>query len=613
MKSLFYKYLLISLLLILSGNLYAQTVWGPDQTDYRRSLYRTGSNNVGTLGLSDLNTIFTVGKENTLLRRAVYQWIIPDNEIPNNSTINSVRIYFTYSKDSHSYELPAGLYSISLDIVNPNQTQLNQIWDEMNTTALVAQSGVNNVMEIISSNPGNPLNIAVQNALVNDRFVLGVKWSFEAPYVDWRTWSLANSSLTLRIEFTPPTQTVTLDQRLSNNSQVGTLRKWEGAYFTPSPFINPGTPFSFPVNSVQTIQGNQAVYSNEKYQKWIRNTLDEQSVSNHHSFTIQPNDFGFTSKFNPTNAGITIKNSLEGTTVDGGQVEFRDPWFIDYPDPAFGNELRNRGMNDAIYYQRPSPFNPTNGGQYKGVFLNQLFSSGTYYKAGMLTEQTISVNGQSRKFFPHKWTGTSATFQDEYARQTGVVFSITNATATAVLKGQLMSNDQNGISSASQRKIVRTDNGRYHAVYESMGTVWYAHSTTSDFNGAWNPDQQLSYYGKNPAIEYDGNIVKVAFEEYDPQIGRNATIWLYTFVLPSGGPLTNCGIQKLLQHILILIMVMQSLLFHTQPVPPQRVKYLLHTEKILPKELNKEQGFIILAIGVTGQQKPTFREQTVIV
>ncbi|NWG29760.1 MAG: hypothetical protein HXY48_14695 [Ignavibacteriaceae bacterium] len=59
-----------------------------------------------------------------------------------------------------------------------------------------------------------------------------------------------------------------------------------------------------------------------------------------------------------------------------------------------------------------------------------------------------------------------------------------------------MSNDQNGISSASQRKMVRTDNGRYHAVYESMGTVWYAHSATSDFNGAWNPDQQLSYYGK---------------------------------------------------------------------------------------------------------------------
>ena len=203
MKNLFYKYFVVFLLLILAGSLSAQTLWGPDQTDARRSLYRTGSNNVGNLGLSELNTVFVVGKENTLLRRAVYQWTIPDNEIPNNSTINSVRIYFTYSKNEHSYEFGAGLYSISLDIVNPNQTQLNQMWDEMNTTALVTPLGVNNVMEVISSDPGNPLNIAVQNALINDRFVLGVKWSFEAPYVEWRTWNIANASLTLRIEFTP--------------------------------------------------------------------------------------------------------------------------------------------------------------------------------------------------------------------------------------------------------------------------------------------------------------------------------------------------------------------------------------------------------------------------
>ncbi len=39
----------------------------------------------------------------------------------------------------------------------------------------------------------------------------------------------------------------------------------------------------------------------------------------------------------------------------------------------------------------------------------------------------------------------------------------------ANLKGQLMSNSTNGISSTSQRKIVRTDNGRYHIVYESGG------------------------------------------------------------------------------------------------------------------------------------------------
>jgi len=54
-------------------------------------------------------------------------------------------------------------------------------------------------------------------------------------------------------------------------------------------------------------------------------------------------------------------------------------------------------------------------------------------------------------------------------------------TITAYYKGNLRSNDQNAISSTSQRKIVRTDNEQYHVVYESMGTVWYTYSLTSNF------------------------------------------------------------------------------------------------------------------------------------
>lgn len=94
-----------------------------------------------------------------------------------------------------------------------------------------------------------------------------------------------------------------------------------------------------------------------------------------------------------------------------------------------------------------------------------------------------------------------------------------------------MSNDQNGVKNPSQRKMVRTDNGQYHVVYESMGTVWYTYSLTSDFYGAWSPDHDLTEgngQAKNPAIDYDGNIAKIVFEYYDPQVGGDAGIYLVT-------------------------------------------------------------------------------------
>jgi hypothetical protein len=104
-------------------------------------------------------------------------------------------------------------------------------------------------------------------------------------------------------------------------------------------------------------------------------------------------------------------------------------------------------------------------------------------------------------------------------------------TITAYYKGNLCSNDQNGVKNPSQRKMVRTDNGQYHVVYESMGTVWYTYSLTSNFYGAWSPEEALHNHGKNPAIDYDGNTVKIVFEYYDPQVGGEAKICLFTYEL----------------------------------------------------------------------------------
>ncbi len=154
------------------------------------------------------------------------------------------------------------------------------------------------------------------------------------------------------------------------------------------------------------------------------------------------------------------------------------------------------------------------------MFLNQDPSlTPTYYKVGVPQDQEVSIHGQSRHFSHYEWVGGGVNYQNSLARQTGVIFTSQNATATAVLKGMLMSNDPNGISSNSQRKIVRTDNGIYHIVYESMGSVWYAYGN-NDWIGN-NPDILLRENAKNPSIDYCGNNIYIAFEYWDGSLKIN--------------------------------------------------------------------------------------------
>ena len=537
MKLKINKIAFLIFVLILIGNTLAQNVWGPEQTTLRRDLNKNYSGEtVFSNGLADLYTNFYIGCENVIFKRVVYQWEITDTDIPDNSTITNVTLSFNYSKNGHSFELPTDFHSISYDIENPDQTQLRGMWNEMGTTNIGYMTGENNVMNFVSNNSNNPFNLAIRNALPNNKFILGIKFQNENTSL-YRTWFINNWTVSLTIEYIPPQQSVTLYQRLSNNTQVGKLRKWEGTEFTQSPYIDPGTPFIFPVGSPQTIKGDQAVYSNEKYQKWIKNSSDEQNVANHHSFTIQPNDFDFTSKFNPTQSGITIKNNLEETGVDGGSVQFKDPWFIDFADPSFGNTLRNRGMDEAIFHDRYSSFYPNtsttyeNGQKYNGVFLDQSGPQndweGSYYSVGSPTEQIIQLNGIDHKFFFKNWSGTDVTFQSTSTAQTGAVFTSGSAAATANLKGQLISNESNGFSGNGQRKIVRDNSGYYHCVYSSQDVVWYTKSTTTNFDGNWTQDAEIflnNAYDKNPSMDVNGNDFAVVAELQD---GNYAAVYLY--------------------------------------------------------------------------------------
>jgi hypothetical protein len=112
----------------------------------------------------------------------------------------------------------------------------------------------------------------------------------------------------------------------------------------------------------------------------------------------------------------------------------------------------------------------------------------------------------------------------------------------AIYKGNLTSNSTDGISSNSQRKIVRTDNGKYHVVYESLGHVWYTYSLTNDYYGQWRQDRCLSddvgTLAKNPSIDYDGNIIKIVFEGYYPE---TAFIYLVTYAPDANGNYNQSG------------------------------------------------------------------------
>ena len=213
---------LFVLLFIIAETMIAQNVYGPQGPNYIREIWKIGSNPVQSQ-LIALNSYSIIGKNQVsgqdAFQRVLIQWNIPDNAIPDNSTISAVRLYFTYTKYNHTYEMDAEFSSLPLDIQNLNQSQNEQLWQLMNTTGIGSQTGSNNVLEFISNNPNDDFNLAVRNALLDDRFVLGII-AYVPPAVTERIWHIQNPSVTLRIEFIPPTQEVTVNQKLSNNNSV---------------------------------------------------------------------------------------------------------------------------------------------------------------------------------------------------------------------------------------------------------------------------------------------------------------------------------------------------------------------------------------------------------
>jgi len=284
--------------------------------------------------------------------------------------------------------------------------------------------------------------------------------------------------------FNPATANIIVDQKLSSGASTGSIGLWTGANFTE--YSVPKS-FSFPFSSNQILRGEQQITSQEKYNYWEKGQDQDNDVKNHHVFQIDQSIPGYlTARFKPTFGGISIQtNFFEVSEIYNSNIQFKDPWFIDYADPNCGNNYRNRG-NDAVFRTRTTPFvidystTYENNQSYKGVFLNQnpkFEDNIPIYSLKVPQPHTVNLGGaigvRPVYFLNWSYDANKATLKYPNASETPVVFKTSDATITANLKASLISSSSSAFSNDSRRKFVRTQDGWLHMVYESEGHIWY--------------------------------------------------------------------------------------------------------------------------------------------
>lgn len=238
---------------------------------------------------------------------------------------------------------------------------------------------------------------------------------------------------------TPAPVGVILDQKTQEGNRVGSVGLWNTSSFVSH---SPGDTVFLTRTSNQTVCGDQNIYSGEKYNNWVRNGVAEPDVPNHHVFTnITVNDSNFTANLVHTYSGVTIQNNLIDAPTATTNVNFQDPWFIDSTDQSYGGAKRNEGMS-APFISRASPFHPDlttsyGGNKYLGVFLNQnqTFNPSLPIYSVSFPSQSISVGGTNHPLYFMGWSPSGATLKDATKDTTAVVFTSSNATVTANVKG----------------------------------------------------------------------------------------------------------------------------------------------------------------------------------
>jgi hypothetical protein len=260
---------------------------------------------------------------------------------------------------------------------------------------------------------------ALQSSLASERFTIGIVCTDEmVPGAFYRVPGLPGDYV---MRLTIWVAEVTVEQKRESGSQLtsSVVGYWDGSSFTDMHVGSPDAKFLLLTGSREVLRGLQSPVIDplEKYRVWERNQVEQlDTVQNHRGFTMRQEDASLTSRFHTTDPTITIKTNLidlPGTT--GGNIQFRDPWYIDFQDGQYGNNWRNRGMQQAQFYTRSvgtsgwqPDFTTTYEGPYpyNGVFLNQdPAQTPTYYSVGAPNPNTFTINLNNYTAYFQNWEG----------------------------------------------------------------------------------------------------------------------------------------------------------------------------------------------------------------
>jgi hypothetical protein len=457
-----------AIVLCIQNVVFAQTVIGPLTNNAREYIWQSGSS-----GLLGTNVSMYLGKPTNQAYRDFFQWDLPDNVIPDGAHITQVKLEFSASPQGGSPQLGAGMYKIDYDLTGSTS------W----TTLYAAAENPDNFLGQGSATNGTfsatftegDFTEAVEAGLANNRFALAVRSSYEILWNYWHYVGSGSAELTIWVA----KDTVIADQVFETTNRVegSAVGRWEQSAFVPYSVPHQ---FEFDLNSTQTMRADTNLWTNpqtsllEKYRTW--NGLD--NVINHKDFLIRPPLQNVTSQFKKAN-DATVQAYLVDLGTYGGTIEFADPWLRDNSDEK--GKL-NRGSNAILHSLAFGQYNIGLNSEYKGVFLNQPMTSGNaYYSVNADYEQTI--NGITWQFA--KWVATtgSASFQNAFAQYTGVMFTESGTTVSALYKVPYHSSHVNTSTTNSQRNLA----GGGTLIYESGGDIWQAGSPDvllSDGSGA---------------------------------------------------------------------------------------------------------------------------------
>jgi hypothetical protein len=254
--------------------------------------------------------------------------------------------------------------------------------------------------------------------------------------------------------YSPTTSTyITLDQKGIDNTTTGDLFH---VFADGSEITTNATAESIPVQypSNQTLRADRTIVNSQKYNNW--NGLAD--VTNFHQFQINTTNLSFTSRLTSIDASATISTQLlDLLSAKSDNVQFADPWLVDFSDMQYGGALRNQGSG-APLKTRSTPFHPDlstsyGGDIYGGVFLNQPIVVGKpYYTIGALNPATIQ-GGDA--YFINWVSNGSAVVQNNNSAVTGIVFTGPNAIATGIYKGHMRTGAPSFADAHNQRRLVR--------------------------------------------------------------------------------------------------------------------------------------------------------------